>query len=927
MSSPSQYPPYYNPYQQHPAFPSPSHVPPAPSLPVPVESKLSIRRRVLFILLIVVLIVSVFFNLVSFIFTRGGQDTSSLHHEIDDLNNKLSQEKKEKYDLISGSSTTQQINSLNRKLEDAKRENDDLKNLSQSGATAQKTINDLNVKVKDLRAELTTAKESLKHFQEGEGTTGAAREAQEKLKKELETANTELSKSQNQFKTLLEQSTREKDDSIREKKSLEGAIESLQKEFENRENVAWDKKRDTAISKSLIEEHDKSQKQNIQLQKELDRFQSGVEVIADSLSHMFTEIGEMKPAGTAEESFKNLKEAEANGVNKIILLARTLFSPEGETPIPEPPEQPPPLEKHKLAEIERGRLILKLDQLLHQYFTDETKQLGEIEDTYNSLLADTIEENQFKLPFSEYFEKVAEVKRKDNENKLESLISIFKAKESIGFKLGTFSKEMDKMKRDQVLPQNPFVYKKGISLENQLCQHFLDDLDRKCGIVGTVNSSSEEIDEAFELAKKVCNKADAEYSDLLKDYYQNRFNQIYNDFYENPSTTSMAELERVFACMKFASPTSFYPPFNSAQEMFCEHMEHLYLNGLFDNDFTPTTAVQDKLEFCPKSKVLTDLAGTLEYHIKSYIKSYVLRKFIVVVKKNEYLDDDQSFLENCIALHSILTGEKNVFDDMKSLDYRSYEKILMPNLELPERSNFDEVKQLILGKPPSKFFDYASRNSLRLSLDPWDLSPLNRYNLLSLISDDLKFLFWFFRADLETGSKIKLFIKKSSDILDRLFNLGRSDHFGHISSLTAPKIDINEYGIDVILGLLPFGHPHTTEEEFSQFHKSLWLKLISQHNDSLLKFLPLEILGIQSENVKQQLENLREAIKLDLLHNLPEDNPFAKVLDKYDSDSYRFLLLKCVYSRAQFYFPDDPNYASVPDTYAIETLTELKEEL
>jgi DNA repair exonuclease SbcCD ATPase subunit len=119
-------------------------------------------------------------------------------------------------------------------------------------------------------------------------------------------------------------------------------------------------------------------------------------------------------------------------------------------------------------------------------------------------------------------------------------------------------------------------------------------------------------DELTKLSFKNFGQEFKEPLDKLDKYLFGHFDREYQEFYKNPSLTGMEKLNNLFSMLKTIFQDRFYPSEMTAQNLFCEHMEYLYLIGLFTDDYKYTLSVKYNLKFCPKSKVITNLEQGLK---------------------------------------------------------------------------------------------------------------------------------------------------------------------------------------------------------------------------------------------------------------------------------------------------------------------------
>jgi hypothetical protein len=411
--------------------------------------------------------------------------------------------------------------------------------------------------------------------------------------------------------------------------------------------------------------------------------------------------------------------------------------------------------------------------------------------------------------------------------------------------------------------------------------------------------------------KKVTNENDQKQSKLdnfEKSFSLAYFDQKYLEFYNDPDPSKMEKLNEIFIHLKALFPDEFYPA-ESAEALFCENMEHFYLSGLFSNNILYTLAAKNMLKFCPMSRVLIDLPKGLVDHIKTY----VTRGFIFVDDRTDHIIDlgrkksqkHPFFLKECLSFYNMLTGKDVHLKRFGVPPNNSPRKVYkFPKLPISVQTDFTSAQALILKiSTPNDFLDYSTRNYIRRSLEHLRGLP----SLQMPLANNLKFLSWFYRTNLNDGGPIPIFLMVCNQFFHYMDSHLKLDPQAFSQKLDTVKNNVprglppnDQEIIDMIKELLPpFDQPVDTLN-MRNYQKKFWSMLIAQHNEALYEFLPTEIRDSQLKNAKSLLSTLLSAITALREGTLPEDDPYYNILS-YNSESNNFLILGCLHSRAKFH--------------------------
>jgi hypothetical protein len=421
-----------------------------------------------------------------------------------------------------------------------------------------------------------------------------------------------------------------------------------------------------------------------------------------------------------------------------------------------------------------------------------------------------------------------------------------------------------------------------------------------------------------------------------ENFFSNHFDDCYLKFYNNPQEFTLEKLNETFAHVKKLIPDEFFPA-ESAQELFCEHMKHLYFLALAINDFRINQVVKEKLKFCPGCEILTDPIKGLEDHIRTYVSRKFIYSGLIANKDDSFLliKSRPYFLTKCVLLLSSLTGRKVQLTNLGEPTKYSYTKIYkFPFIPQPSDKDYYDFNYDYLNESfdPSAFFPFEIRNVLRLSFDsrgPYKGSYRSSHDyssLRSLYSDNLKFQLWLSKQTSNPGP-IRNFLEKCNEFFDYMID----SEYNDLNDLRTKEIDLKSFNekLTILRNSIPPAPPEHTDEfelvlkllppmivqqfqeiHFRNYQKRFWAKLASQHSDSLLAFLPKEIQDVPFEKASHKLFELINTLNLSKETPLSKGHPFYYILgfDKYpssgyNSESYNFLLLKCLYCRAKFHDP------------------------
>jgi hypothetical protein len=883
----------------------------------PSSERKSPLKYFLFIILFIALVISVAFN-----FTKNDTkppERTILEKELERLQEKIDEYEAEIPQLKSqfkGDSTLESLEAKDQvieakdkvilaKEESIKAKDATINQLELENKANLKTIEERQTQISTLQKDLNNSFLEINALKAEVKSVGHSREEFEKLKTESSESYQKLSLENTTLKTENEKLTKEL------------------KEIKDKIKIPeLNERRENATINHLTEEKKVLQKQLEQTQKELNRFTDGLEQTGIAMTELKTKMSKLD-ISVDQESQKNMRKEEIDSVEKIIGDTLKVNNPQPSDSSASSPIAPAgsPLEGET-----RKRLIDHLRKLEKDYFTVEAARVDQItsnlKTVYNELAADPKQGNEFTLPFKDYFDNLIALKRQENEKVLQSIMDEYSQENFVeNSTLTDFTKKMRVIKRDEALPKNPFRYERDIAFPDQITQYFVDTFERKL-----LNEllPREEILKAYHLALEVLK--DFPYildSDLLK-FGRIFLEKSYLKFYEDPSAINLSELELVFARLKFTFPKGICQQ-DTALDFFCEHMEHMYLLGVYTNNHKFTFAVQNKLYLCPGSTILYDVEKTLEKHANIYAtRSYIFKAKISDERWDyECIETfEPFFLEKTRLLYKNLT--KKPFPDIyvkKSYTYES--RFEFPNLPLPLETNLNESKLLFFGNPPvDNFLPFDTRNKIRLSLAP--ILPFstritgNHSFLLALLSDNPKFLSWYFNANFIVGSPILAFIELSDTFLRGIIAKQQDLNFFKAMQVALNAVfkllsSEDQIASDMITPLLPAAS-QTFEnlQEIYDYLNIFWKRLISLHNDTLLQFLPDSIRNIPFDQAGAQLTELTKVVYL--AEPPAAGEPFANLL-AHKSKCYNFLLLKCLYARAH----PEMSYLD-SDVYALQVM-------
>jgi hypothetical protein len=407
------------------------------------------------------------------------------------------------------------------------------------------------------------------------------------------------------------------------------------------------------------------------------------------------------------------------------------------------------------------------------------------------------------------------------------------------------------------------------------------------------------------------------------------FDQQYLEFYKNPDSVKMEKLNQLFSALQALFPADLYPV-KSAEMLFCEHMEHLYLDGILFNDFIFTMVVQNMFKFCPNSTIRIDFEKGLENHIKTYVS----REFIFSQNIDTLEDSDifayksekiPIFLQKCISLYNNLTGKKFSTRHFGILNPTSFDNVYtFPELPKPPAIEFEESLSIFHKlSSPADFLGYSTHNHFRLSLISRTFSRSDRtsfypYSLLSLFSDNSKFLFWYFRKDQNAPDPTIEFLDDCNIFFNHIITFRSSKSlkvdFDYVRGSVPQALLPNDRDeINIVKDLLPPLDQPFESLNLGAYQKMIWHKLIAQHNDALLEFLPTEIRDVPLENASKLLPKVLNAISSSRDKTLLKEDPLYKIFSP-NSESNNFLILKYLYSKAKLNSPT--MFTEDPDIYA-----------
>jgi hypothetical protein len=347
-------------------------------------------------------------------------------------------------------------------------------------------------------------------------------------------------------------------------------------------------------------------------------------------------------------------------------------------------------------------------------------------------------------------------------------------------------------------------------------------------------------------------------------------------------------------------------------------------------------AVKEKLKFCPKSKILTDLPAGLEQHISDYVsKKYIFSHIFILPDKSHFNDsivikDERYpyFLKRCLLLYSQLTGRPCSPEDFGAPKNYSFTTVYkFPHLPPIERKIFKDSKDLLLKLPQSEFLPFSSLNNLRCSLSSvgtdfnLDQQTKNYSSLVSLLLDNQKFLFWYLEKPLKIGpGPLLTFLDNCNRFFDKMISCKDLNPESIKNRLEKIKNPIaaglspeDAEAVKLILNLLPpLDQPL---DILAEYIMKFWIKLNFQHSNSLLEFLPGNIRDVPTDQADLLLSKFENSFKLPKDESVPSDDSFSDI-HVYNSESYNYLIFKCLHSKARFHDPSI--FVDDSDTFALE---------